>query len=58
MTDNIKLLQANLNKLLHENKLLKEKVSILEKLNEVKIEDVTEAKTDVNIKTKDDKEIQ
>ena len=58
MTDNIKLLQANLNKLLHENKLLREKVSILEKLNEVKIEDVTEAKTDVNIKTKDDKEIQ
>ena len=58
MTDNIKLLQANLNKLLHENKLLKEKVSILEKLNEVKIEDVAEAKTDVNIKTKDDKEIQ
>ena len=31
---------------------------ILEKLNEVKIEDVAEVKTDVNIKTKDDKEIQ
>ena len=58
MTDNIKLLQANLNKLLHENKLLKEKVSILEKLNEVKIEDVAEVKTDVNNKTKADKERQ